>query len=784
MPDTREECRAQWARILTEVLHLDPNEETEYDWLTIRLELEDINDFILSDPVETRRGPDFEYSYEIRITTPGEGDADPESRVETRLLHQGPLDKIAWLRHFLKKLQYIDNDGDSLSYEFIEEHVTRDNYMTFATRCLNGRPGDDIPGAPSDSGVGSTHTVTAQGKLAAFQKQIKIDPKLYPVFNNPVQWYDFSTRFESVARSQRLYPVLDPTFVPSTDDSELFRMMQVQMIPIFDTCMATAKSKALFRQHRNDPSTAYRLIKQHYEESRIGRDRIDGWYYELHSMDITDWNLSHSEFLIRFDDVRAKYQDNAIDDEALTMFQFKRMLRRAVQKHKEFAAVDMFDTVSSTKAAKRELDYFEYLSSLSSLAEALDSATDESTTLKARRTVKAANLFELPLSTFQLSTNPTIPHDRLFGEKPNTTFAYKTLVQDVANELVVQANQVDKNNALYVEPDLWRQLPPGARKVLMIAGRDQRAEGTLQVHFGAVEASGEEEPSLLPTTDQPSAIAEDEDTIEDAGPTDPNAPSDANIRRLLSNGSSDKTKTKAALLGKGSSIISSVQLEAAGVTVEDSSLLFGGKQRIVTQDKHVLPLNMESGLMYLEISKPTWDDLKKYPCVHLTSNTEWDPSALNVPAAQVPHGPGIEEPYDFVPDPFDLMGNFLESNVVFLNVHPQKVFEEVQHESHMYDVKLVDTVDPAVLLTSPQGTPGPLLSDTIPTTDTKVQKAPDNWIHDMDKGRHVKRTPPDFGQLRRRIAVEGLDFETPLFCLTGQRPDISMIFLFYFWQPV
>ena len=115
----------------------------------------------------------------------------------------------------------------------------------------------------------------------------------------------------------------------------------------------------------------------------------------------------------------------------------------------------------------------------------------------------------------------------------------------------------------------------------------------------------------------------------------------------------------------------------------------------------------------------------------------------------MPHGPGIAEPYDFVPDPFDLMGNFLESNVVFLNVHPQKVFEEVQHESHMYDVKLVDTVDPAVLLTSPQGTPGPLLSDTIPTTDTKVQKVPDNWIHDMDKGRHVKRTPPDFGQLRR-----------------------------------
>ena len=41
-------------------------------------------------------------------------------------------------------------------------------------------------------------------------------------------------------------------------------------------------------------------------------------------------------------------------------------------------------------------------------------------------------------------------------------------------------------------------------------------------------------------------------------------------------------------------------------------------------------LTCQGGLMYLNIvGKPTDDDLKTYPSVHLTSIHEWDPSVLD-----------------------------------------------------------------------------------------------------------------------------------------------------------
>ena len=60
-----------------------------------------------------------------------------------------------------------------------------------------------------------------------------------------------------------------------------------------------------------------------------------------------------------------------------------------------------------------------------------------------------------------------------------------------------------------------------------------------------------------------------------------------------------------ALLGKGKSILSCIQMEHYGAEINDkSSLLTGGKQSILIGG-YQIPLDINSGLPYLRCRKPT-----------------------------------------------------------------------------------------------------------------------------------------------------------------------------------
>jgi hypothetical protein len=81
-----------------------------------------------------------------------------------------------------------------------------------------------------------------------------------------------------------------------------------------------------------------------------------------------------------------------------------------------------------------------------------------------------------------------------------------------------------------------------------------------------------------------------------------------------------------ALLGKGKSILSCLQMEAHGADINDRSrLLPGGKQRILI-DGYQLPLAFKNGLPYLRCHKPTDGELESLPHIIMTSDVEWDPS--------------------------------------------------------------------------------------------------------------------------------------------------------------
>ena len=78
-----------------------------------------------------------------------------------------------------------------------------------------------------------------------------------------------------------------------------------------------------------------------------------------------------------------------------------------------------------------------------------------------------------------------------------------------------------------------------------------------------------------------------------------------------------------AHLGKGKSIHAAGQMEWFNCKVDDRS-------KVVTSDGYVIPLSIESGLVYMQsIRIPTDNDLKQYPHLFFTSSDTWDDSVLD-----------------------------------------------------------------------------------------------------------------------------------------------------------
>ena len=83
-------------------------------------------------------------------------------------------------------------------------------------------------------------------------------------------------------------------------------------------------------------------------------------------------------------------------------------------------------------------------------------------------------------------------------------------------------------------------------------------------------------------------------------------------------------------LGKGRSIHAAEQMEWFNCMVDDRSKVVHGAQRIETSDGYVIPLSIESGLVYMHsIQIPTDNDLQQYPHVFFTSPDTWDASVLD-----------------------------------------------------------------------------------------------------------------------------------------------------------
>src|SRR5210317_1955748 len=146
---------------------------------------------------------------------------------------------------------------------------------------------------------------------------------------------------------------------------------------------------------------------------------------------------------------------------------------------------------------------------------------------------------------------------------------------------------------------------------------------------------------------------------------------------------------QAANTGRGQTSLSSIQMEAFGVNVDDKSIKVGGKQCISTPDGFEIPLDIQSGLAYIKMRPPTDRELASdIPHVVLTSDKDWDPSVLDHSIDDVEQW-ALDRPTDGpeeVERPFDNLGILKVTKAVSSSNHDElDTFESILEYFETFD---------------------------------------------------------------------------------------------------
>jgi hypothetical protein len=150
-----------------------------------------------------------------------------------------------------------------------------------------------------------------------------------------------------------------------------------------------------------------------------------------------------------------------------------------------------------------------------------------------------------------------------------------------------------------------------------------------------------------------------------------------------------------ALLGKGKSILSCLQMEAFGADINDRSrLLPGGQQRILI-DGYQLPLDFKNGLPYLRCRKPTDEELSLLPHIIMTADLDWDPSTYDndIDDLEKFHDTSID---DNEHEHFDQYGEYRHRTVATHSTLPEEEFFDAIEYIDFDDLvdDLFDTIHP------------------------------------------------------------------------------------------
>ncbi|GAX18752.1 hypothetical protein FisN_26Hu045 [Fistulifera solaris] len=157
----------------------------------------------------------------------------------------------------------------AVTFEMWEEHYSRPVPDDVPVSSMH--PGFVIPSPPA-SPTKSVHTSYAPytpTKAQNFMKA-KRNEAAFMVLKHQNQWLDWYDSTRRHADNQDCSEVLDPDYVPLTEeDEELFKLQKKYMLAVFDTTLKTAKSRQILNAHieDKDAQAVFREVLEYYTDS-------------------------------------------------------------------------------------------------------------------------------------------------------------------------------------------------------------------------------------------------------------------------------------------------------------------------------------------------------------------------------------------------------------------------------------------------------------------------------------------------------------------------------------
>lgn len=537
-----------------------------------------------------------------------------------------------------------------------------------------------------------------------FAKSIKRDVSQYKEFSDDTKWVQWNRHLKSLAAVHGIENVLSKDYVPETPaEKALFTQQQHFAYSIFERCLKTAKSMTFVREfeHDHDAQSLYMKLLDTYESGITLRLNYQKAREVIQSHKLTSsWTKSLESFLVSFEhkllDLEAVAKHTIITDDDR-----REWLTSAIQGHEHlYNATTTSQVVQNTLAKSEELSYPAYFALIRDLARVMD--RNHKDKLQHTRKANAANTDSKPnkkgsnnkgnhrtpdngfidREKWRAMTKEQQEQHKAKWQKIRAERRAKSKTQRFANATQTTTNSSSSDTDTTSQNDA----PPGSLlRSLLSANAANHSSKTVRLAPGTkVTIEGqvftatmaqrtykvsqhEQSPhptgSLIDGGCNGGLAGEDVLVIEESlHRVDVTGIADSKIESVpictvagliqATTGPLIAIFHQYAHYGKGKTIHSVNQLRAFGLDVNDiPKSCKGGTQSITTPEGFTIPLAIRDGLCYLDMRKPTDDEMSSFEHVLMTSDMPWNPQELDSEPEDTDFLDCIEtadDPYDWV----------------------------------------------------------------------------------------------------------------------------------------
>ena len=235
------------------------------------------------------------------------------------------------------------------------------------------------------SSTRNNNSVPKYSMVDLFRRGIKRDPSLFPQLKEEKFNDSWHRTFETQARAQDVYNVLDPNYKPmSQEEMDLFVEQQKYVYAVLESRVLTDYGKSLVRDHEQDfdAQSVYTKLRAHHLKSTKAMIESSTILSYVTSVRLGkgEWKGTTEAFIIHWMNQVRLYERQVPKSDHFSDGQKRVMLENAVQHLSELRQVKMNIDLEKTKTGQ-DIKFDQYTSLLLSAAAAYDTqfATKRST---------------------------------------------------------------------------------------------------------------------------------------------------------------------------------------------------------------------------------------------------------------------------------------------------------------------------------------------------------------------------------------------------------------------